>query len=383
MTKILNTRILASLGMIVFVAALAIGGTGAFFSDTETSTGNTFTAGELDLKIDNSSYGFDWNRPGAVNPTGVWGPNEANSWELSDLTNQLFFSFDDLKPGDYGEDTISMHVQNDAWACMALDLTSTPDNGINDPEGDAGDVTDGADGGELQNFLSFIFWRDDGDNVLETGEDVIEELSGLPGSIFTGEFFPIAEGGDLPLQAGTTTYIGKGWCFGTMTPDPEAPAANPNGPTPGNTGFTCDGSGDHNVAQSDGIVVDVEFYSEQARHNSEFQCPRPEQPIVTRLTLEKSINQDQTNPVTESLWTLTASSTNTLTIISGAETDPAVSSAPVTAGTYVLSETVVAGFTQTGLVCGGNATPLAGNVLTIASGEQVVCTFTNTEDTLQ
>ena len=110
-------RILASLGMIVFVGAVAVGATGAFFSDTETSTGNTFTAGELDLTIDNSSYGFDWNDPNVTSPTGVWGPNENNSWELDDLTDQLFFDFEDLKPGDYGEDTISLHAENDAWVC--------------------------------------------------------------------------------------------------------------------------------------------------------------------------------------------------------------------------------------------------------------------------
>src|SRR3989344_3164414 len=128
-------KILLSLGMIVFVGGLIVGATGAFFSDTETSTGNTFAAGELDLKIDNSSYGFDWNRPGEQNPTGVWGPNEANSWGLSNLTGQLFFDFHDLKPGDYGEDTISIHVDdNDAWACMALALAGTPENGQNEPE---------------------------------------------------------------------------------------------------------------------------------------------------------------------------------------------------------------------------------------------------------
>ncbi len=273
MTGILNTRILASLAMILFVGAVVASSTGAFFSDTETSTGNTFTAGELDLTIDNTSYGFDWNNPTVQAPTGVWGPNAANSWALSDLTNQLFFSFRDLKPGDYGEDTISMHVQNNAWACMAMDLTATPDNGINDPETDAGDITDG-DGGELQNYLSFMFWNDDGDNVLETGEQVITELSGLPGTIFGGAWHAIADQGDTPLQAGATTYIGKGWCFGTMTAAPVAQdGVNTNPPSaPARVGFTCDGSGEHNVAQTDGISVDVSFYSVQSRNNANFQC---------------------------------------------------------------------------------------------------------------
>jgi len=398
-------KILLSLGMIVFVGGLVAGMTGAFFSDTETSTGNTFAAGAIDLTIDNTSYGFDWNRPGAVDPSGVWGPNPGNSWDLRDLDSCdvpnpdfvdeqttpeedptipgpcLFFSFADLKPGDYGEDTISLHVQNDAYACMAFDLTATPENGVNDPEADVPDETIGEDEGELQDYLSFIFWRDDGDNVLEDDETVIEELSGLPGSIFTGELLPIAESGDAPLAAGETTYIGKGWCFGTLTATPEVPGVNEAGPTPGNTGFTCDGTGDHNIAQTDGIVVDVEFTAVQARHNENFLCDPNTAPEATTLTLEKVIQQDGINVVTEALWTLTASSTNTTAfakVITGVETDPAVTAAPVPPGDYILSETVVGGFTQSNLQCVGGI--LVGNTVTVALGANAVCTFTNSEN---
>src|SRR5690242_12142155 len=49
-------RIIMSLGAIVFVGAMAWGATGAFFSDTETSSGNTFTAGAIDLKVDSTSH---------------------------------------------------------------------------------------------------------------------------------------------------------------------------------------------------------------------------------------------------------------------------------------------------------------------------------------
>ena len=268
-------KLLLSLAVIVAVGGGVAASTGAFFSDTETSTGNTFTAGALDLTIDNSSYGFDWNNPliPIANTTGAWGPNAANSWALSDLTNQLFFSFADLKPGDYGEDTISLHVQNNAWACMNLKLTGTPENGVNGPETAVPDLTTGTNDGELQDYLSFIFWNDDGDNVLEQGEQVIEKLSGLPGSIFTGNWLPIADARSTPLKAGDKTYIGKGWCFGRIveTPVDRNPADN-TPPVPGATGFTCDGSGNQNIAQTDGINVDVSFYSEQARNNDEFLC---------------------------------------------------------------------------------------------------------------
>ncbi|MGB3073311.1 MAG: TasA family protein, partial [Candidatus Moraniibacteriota bacterium] len=41
--------------ILVAVAAVA-GGTYSFFSDTETSVGNTFTAGALDLKVDSEAH---------------------------------------------------------------------------------------------------------------------------------------------------------------------------------------------------------------------------------------------------------------------------------------------------------------------------------------
>ena len=45
-------KIIISLAVIGVVSAIVIGGTIAYFSDTETSTGNMITAGSLDLKID-------------------------------------------------------------------------------------------------------------------------------------------------------------------------------------------------------------------------------------------------------------------------------------------------------------------------------------------
>lgn len=53
----MNKKILISLSVIAAVAAIAIGGTVAYFSDTETSTGNTIAAGTIDLKI---SKGTGW-----------------------------------------------------------------------------------------------------------------------------------------------------------------------------------------------------------------------------------------------------------------------------------------------------------------------------------
>jgi len=74
-------RILLSLAIVTLAGSVAaLGSTGAFFSDTETSLGNTFTAGAIDLKIDNTSY---YN--GAA--------TSGTSWDLRDLTIEKFFNF--------------------------------------------------------------------------------------------------------------------------------------------------------------------------------------------------------------------------------------------------------------------------------------------------
>jgi len=48
----MNKKILLSLAVIGIATAIAVGGTIAYFSDTETSTGNTFTAGTIDISVD-------------------------------------------------------------------------------------------------------------------------------------------------------------------------------------------------------------------------------------------------------------------------------------------------------------------------------------------
>ena len=51
----MNKQIIISLSIIAIIAAVAVGGTVAYFSDTETSVGNTFTAGTIDISINNEN----------------------------------------------------------------------------------------------------------------------------------------------------------------------------------------------------------------------------------------------------------------------------------------------------------------------------------------
>jgi len=56
----MNTkRIIQSTLMLLVVAGVTAAGTGAFFSDTEVSAGNVFTAGSIDLTIDHSAASYN------------------------------------------------------------------------------------------------------------------------------------------------------------------------------------------------------------------------------------------------------------------------------------------------------------------------------------
>jgi predicted ribosomally synthesized peptide with SipW-like signal peptide len=148
-------KILLSLSAIVFVAAAAAGATGAFFNDTETSTGNTFTAGAIDLKVDDTQH-YNHMVCTLVEQSYVWvaevgfvpGPGHTptpgsacnGTWTLTDLANgvQKFWNFTDVKPGDEGENTVSLHIDsNPAWACVDLNLTKNDDVDCTDPENEA------------------------------------------------------------------------------------------------------------------------------------------------------------------------------------------------------------------------------------------------------
>ena len=101
-------KILLSLLTVSAVAVVAVVATGAFFNDVETSQDNTFTAGKLDLQVDNTTTYYQ---------NDVLVNGYPQSWPLKDLVGEKFFNFLDVKPEDYGENTISLHVfNNDAWA---------------------------------------------------------------------------------------------------------------------------------------------------------------------------------------------------------------------------------------------------------------------------
>lgn len=395
-------RLIVSTITILFAGGvLWSGATGAFFSDTETSKGNMFTAGQIDLKIDNESYyngnvcapdESDLDEDG--NDTEyVWqgsaeypvpGTDCSTSFPLADLDNGLlFFNFNDLKPDDEGEDTISIHVQNDAWMCMNVTLTSNDDNSSTEPElgdGDEQDDPNDAWDGELAQTLMMFWWADDGDNVYEEHENGLMDgpmtlmsmasTSG-PFSVALADSENNAWGENGPVPANETVYIAKAWCFGTLTLNP---VLNNGGVNPSvDPGIICDGTLLDNTTQTDGATLDVALEAVQARHNPNFLC-NPE-PRPTTLTLQKVVVNNHLGTAVDTDFTLSANGPSN---ISGIEGNASVTNAVVLPGSYDLSETGPDGYAASDWVCVGG-TQNDFNTVTIAEGDQVTCTITNTD----
>jgi len=256
----INRRIVGSIVTIGATGALLIGATFAFFTDNETSTGNTFTAGTLDLKVDSECHYFQNGIDGSCGEGASFG-----NWSETDLEDGVhkFFNFDDIKPGDWGEDTISLHViDNDAWGIFEI-------GSIDEDDG-------------LRPYMEFWVWLDQGEEAGFQGDDpgegdnvydpVNEPLLISPGEVDLGgetwnlwdglSAAQVFNGGDNGgvledgrLVGSTTYYFGLAWCFGEADPDAVALAD------------VCDGSGVSNDAQDTSLTGDISFSVVQHRNN--------------------------------------------------------------------------------------------------------------------
>lgn len=275
-------KTLLSLMSIGIVATVAFAATQAFFSDTETSTGNSLVAGALDLKIDNTCY---YNGKACID--GFWGgvPDSTASatnrcsctWKSKDLgRGDVFFDLHDLKPGDWEEDTISIDVDNPSWLCADIKVTRDADNSCTEPEqaavgGENGACVNPNGDGELAENLHFVFWTDDGDNVFERDEANNILTRGTADHVLGNVRWALADSqtGKGPIGP-DTYYIGKFFCFGKIGGEPVATGSG--SPVERGSGFTCDGKLVDNKPQTDSLEGDISFYAEQARHNEDFLC---------------------------------------------------------------------------------------------------------------
>lgn len=186
-------RILISLSIIAAVAAIVVGGTIAFFSDTETSINNSFGAGTLNLNLTDANDDDT--------------ESETQTWELANVA-----------PGASGGATLT--VRNTGSIAGFLDLSSVVvtnaenfDAATNEAEvADDIDTSNASGGGEMgANLLVTVFFDANNNTALDGGET----------SIYVGNLNGFATIGlydlNYSLPAVGTTYIRINWSLPTST----------------------------------------------------------------------------------------------------------------------------------------------------------------------
>ncbi len=301
-------KIILSLALIAAVATAGyLASTSAFFTDTETSTGNTFTAGNLDLKIDSTCH-YD-GMICAPEDTGsndyVWKEEERGSskypellgkacscsWDAKDLNGDRFFDFADIKPGDSGENTISVHVDNnDAYGYAVITALENRENGCTEPERTVEQASGqpypcvGQWCGELAQNTEVRIWIDN--CLTETGTRVSDENCTVGDNIHQpGEVFITNPENDgwRTLYPNASDICDESDGAVNYTPNNPPTVKVPLGvPVPGkNYGFLTGGETYYygvewrvpdsvdNIIQGDSMKANIQFEIEQARHNND------------------------------------------------------------------------------------------------------------------
>lgn len=238
-----------ALALVALVATAGFLSTRAFFSDTETSAANVFAAGSLDLKIGIKGAGSDTNINTPVSIPG----------------NQSLFVFENMIPGDMETGFFRLESTQDAYACIAANVTDTLENDHLAQEDAAGDGTPGAATGELQDYMEIAIWEGNTGYVDGlVGPEEVETLQIMSLADFAnGDYYTLQDSatGDNPLLKNQQVQHEFAYCFGEITL---------NG-----TQLECDGGAfgaDTNMAQTDSVLATIHFYAEQMQSNESFVC---------------------------------------------------------------------------------------------------------------
>ncbi len=181
-------RILISLMTIALVSALIGGSIYAYFSDIETSAGNTFTAGTLDLTVDTE-----------------------NPWVSTKITAS------NMKPGDSGVVDCTLTNAGNLAGTLTVDIkdlvdsqgTCTGPECVDEGGAYSGGSCTGHTPVNLSSKIDIVVWVDDGagggtanDGVQDAGEQQL--FSGTLAAANAAGPWTVTGG----LGAGNTTYIG-------------------------------------------------------------------------------------------------------------------------------------------------------------------------------
>ncbi|MFB6175723.1 MAG: hypothetical protein ABEI99_01015 [Halobaculum sp.] len=153
------------------------------------------------------------NSPDALDPRGddALRTRSSDTFDASAGTPEPLVALDDVKPGDFGEVTLSVRLcDNPGYVWLTGGLVADDENGVVEPE--TADPQEGA-GGELPDAIRTRLWVDDGDNVAEvgTGGDPsyltpVLTLRELLDRLSSDRGIPLCAGGDTGACPADATY---------------------------------------------------------------------------------------------------------------------------------------------------------------------------------
>jgi len=249
--KLTRRKILASASAVGLAGAGAGLGTSAFFSDTESFGNNSLTAGTLDLKVDwqQTYYGaMETNVPvnaypdhdgdglqsidddteyvldnedgenvpiemscddlesGDQLPEGVYSSPNRSEGNGGSLDQDSLVALSDVKPGDQGEITFSLHLcDNPGYVWLTADDFEQTGGNTTEPE-EAELEGDEEDDGELgENTYIEIWYDEDCDNKLDTSGEEGQDLEVALVSDVSGSM----EGSISDLQSAATSFVNQ------------------------------------------------------------------------------------------------------------------------------------------------------------------------------
>ena len=245
-------RIFVSVLTIAIVAVVGVAVTRAFFSDTETSSGNTITAGTIDISVDDQ------------NPWSTQQPGEIKDMKPS----YVRWTRHEVK--NVGENPLKLwkHIKD----------VETDENGINEPECEAYDGTwedDNCQGGDPHNNIyEFIEY-----DMYVGGEVNGSSENNWLGGTNSGGTVVIDEDDGITVADIESVFV----FLGTLQPDDEI--------TVWQSYHMRDDT--DNWAQTDTLSYTIEFYAEQVNGNG---------PTANTLLLENKVPNVWTTILGDGMW---------------------------------------------------------------------------------
>ncbi|MEX2341057.1 MAG: hypothetical protein WD605_01935 [Candidatus Paceibacterota bacterium] len=226
-------KLVLAVATIAVVATAGFLSTRAFFSDTETSQANAFTAGSLTMQVAQTNS----------TPENSHGDSTFNQWS----DNRTLFTYGGLIPGDSSTADWALEPTQESWACLKPDVTSN---------------TNG-----MKNYVEIAYWNDTNNNGLYNpgaGENInsfdLTDSDWLPVEDSSGAV------GDDGVMTDGSYRVGYAYCFGSFERDGSGDLVIQNNKP------VCDGSDVTNSQQNGQVEGSMYFYAEQKLNNDNFVC---------------------------------------------------------------------------------------------------------------